>query len=158
MPVSATDPTLRRVRDALPRTASGRLPEISAGTADRIPASALQFAPPLPSVGKLWGIGINYAEHAADLDETRPDEPASFMKLKPNSALTGPGGPIRLPPSSRSERVTAEAELAVLVGRTCRDVDVEDATDVVAGYLPVIDVTAEDVLESNPRFSPGQEL
>lgn len=150
VPLSAVDPGLCNVRDALPRAAAGTLPALSSGTADRISPNAITFGPPLASFGKLWGIGINYAEHAADLDEARPDEPASFMK--PNSALAGPGGPIRLPKASRSERVTAEAELAVLVGRTCRDVSTDSVDDVVAGYLPVIDVTAEDILERNPRF------
>jgi 2-keto-4-pentenoate hydratase/2-oxohepta-3-ene-1,7-dioic acid hydratase in catechol pathway len=93
---------------------------------------------------------LNYADHAADLDEDTPEEPASFFK--PGTAATGPGGPIRLPPSEISDRVTAEAELAVVIGRTCRDVDASDADDVIAGYVPVIDVTAEDVLRRNPRF------
>jgi 2-keto-4-pentenoate hydratase/2-oxohepta-3-ene-1,7-dioic acid hydratase in catechol pathway len=101
-------------------------------------------------LGKLWGIGLNYEEHAGDLDEQRPDEPASFMK--PNTVLTGPGGPIRLPPKAQSERVTAEAELAVVMGRACHGVAEERVDEVVAGYLPVIDMTAEDILQRNPRF------
>lgn len=48
--------------------------------------------------------------------------------------------------------MTAEAELAILMGRECRNVDEADVTDVVAGFLPVIDMTAEDVLQRNPRF------
>ncbi len=115
-----------------------------------MPAADLTLGPPLDRFGKLWGIGLNYAEHAGDLDEDRPDEPASFMK--PSSVLTGPGGPIRLPPTDQSERVTAEAELAVVMGRECRNVDEAAVDDVVAGYLPVIDMTAEDVLQRNPRF------
>jgi 2-keto-4-pentenoate hydratase/2-oxohepta-3-ene-1,7-dioic acid hydratase in catechol pathway len=72
--------------------------------------------------------------------------------MKPSTVLTGPGGPIRLPPTAQSERVTAEAELAVVMGRECRNVDEAAVHDVVAGYLPVIDMTAEDVLQRNPRF------
>lgn len=79
-----------------------------------------------------------------------PDEPASFFK--PASALTGPAGPIRLPPAELTDRVTAEAELAVVIGRTCTDVPESCVEEVVAGYVPVLDVTAEDVLERNPRF------
>ena len=105
---------------------------------------------PLADPGKLLGIGLNYADHAADLDEDSPDEPASFFK--PATAATGPGGPVRLPLERESERVTAEAELAVVVGRTCRDLDPAAVPGVVAGYVPVIDVTAEDVLQRNPRF------
>ena len=137
------------VEDALALAAAGDL-ALDDATAARTPADAVAFARPLAEPGKLWGIGLNYADHAADLDEVRPDEPASFMK--PATALTGPGGPIRLPPTEQSERVTAEAELGVVIGRTARNVDPADVDDVVAGYVHVIDMTAEDVLERNPRF------
>ncbi|WP_248896240.1 fumarylacetoacetate hydrolase family protein [Haloplanus halobius] len=137
------------VRDALSRVADER-PEIDAASATRSPAEGFAFGPFLARPGKLFGIGLNYADHAADLSEQRPDEPASFFK--PATAATGPGGPIRLPPTDESSRVTAEAELAVVIGRTCRNVRAEDAADVVAGYAPVIDMTAEDVLQRNPRF------
>jgi 2-keto-4-pentenoate hydratase/2-oxohepta-3-ene-1,7-dioic acid hydratase in catechol pathway len=48
--------------------------------------------------------------------------------------------------------VTAEAEIAIVIGRECKDVSVEKAPDVVAGFTPVIDMTAEDILQRNPRF------
>lgn len=115
-----------------------------------VPRSHVEFGRPLGDDGKRFGIGLNYAEHAAELDEQRPAEPASFFK--PASAVTGPRGPIRLPDPTITERVTAEAELAVVIGRTCRDVGVADAPGVIAGYMPVIDMTAEDVLEKNPRY------
>lgn len=150
VPLAAADAGLETVRDALSRAAAGTLPDVDATSASRIDPDHVQFGPPLARFGKLWGIGLNYAEHAGDLDEQRPDEPASF--LKPESAVTGPGGPIRLPPADRSDGVTAEAELAVVMGRTCRDVPADAVDDVVAGYLPVIDMTAEDVLQRNPRF------
>lgn len=150
VPLGAALPEASTVRDALGAAAAGDLPEVDDAPADRVPGADLVFGPPLERFGKLWGIGLNYADHAGDLDERRPEEPASFMK--PASALTGPGGPIRLPPIEQSERVTAEAELAVVMGRECRSVAVEEVGDVVAGYLPVIDMTAEDVLRRNPRF------
>lgn len=150
VPLASADPGLQRVRDALSRAADGTLPDPSTGTATSVSPEGLSFGPPLERFGKLWGIGLNYADHAGDLDEERPGEPASFMK--PETALTGPGGPIRLPPAELSDRVTAEAELAVVIGRTCRDVEQKSVDDVVAGYLPVIDMTAGDVLERNPRF------
>ena len=139
------------VNDALGAVTGGPavLPPVDALPASRTPADHLSFGLP-HDPGKLWGIGLNYADHAADLDEVRPDEPASFMK--PATTLAAPGGPIRLPPVSESVRVTAEAELGVVIGRTCRDVDEAAFGDVVAGFVPVIDVTAEDVLERNPRF------
>ena len=150
VPLSAAEPRAATVRDALPLAAAGDLPSVDDAPAERVPTEDLTFGPPLDRFGKLWGIGLNYADHAGDLDEERPAEPASF--IKPSTALTGPGGPIRLPPSDQSERVTAEAELGVLLGRECRSVATADVSDVVAGYLPVIDMTAEDVLRRNPRF------
>lgn len=150
VPLSSADPSIDSVREALPHAAAGTLADVDAAPADRADRDDLSFGLPLERFGKLWGIGLNYAEHAGDLDEQRPDEPASFMK--PRTAITATGGPIRLPPTEQSERVTAEAELAVLVGRECDSVDREAVDDVIAGYLPVIDMTAEDVLQRNPRF------
>ncbi len=150
VPLDAVEPDLDSVRDALPRAADGTLGDVADAPAEPVPASHVTFGAPLEEFGKLWGIGLNYEEHAGDLDEQRPEEPASFMK--PSTVPTGPGGPIRLPPESQSERVTAEAELGVVMGRTCRNVDEADFEDVVAGFLPIIDMTAEDVLQRNPRL------
>jgi 2-keto-4-pentenoate hydratase/2-oxohepta-3-ene-1,7-dioic acid hydratase in catechol pathway len=149
-PLGAVHPELNSVRDALPRAAAGTLDDPADAPTETVNKNDLRFGPPLAEFGKLWGIGLNYVEHAGDLDEQHPDEPASFMK--PNTALTGPGGPIRLPPIEQTKRVTAEAELGVLVGRECRGIEESDVHDVVAGYLPIIDMTAEDILQRNPRF------
>jgi 2-keto-4-pentenoate hydratase/2-oxohepta-3-ene-1,7-dioic acid hydratase in catechol pathway len=149
VPLTSLYPDVSSVRDALPRATTG-LRDPADATADRVPRDGVTFGPPLDDPGKLFGIGLNYADHAADLSEESPEEPASFFK--PATAATGPGGPIRLPPREQSDRVTAEAELAVVIGRTCRNVAVDDAESVIAGYTPVIDMTAEDVLARNPRF------
>ncbi|AZH26396.1 fumarylacetoacetate hydrolase family protein [Haloplanus aerogenes] len=149
VPLSAAYPDATSVRDALPE-APGGLVDPAEAPAGRVPRKNLSLGSVLPDPGKLFGIGLNYAEHAADLSEEAPDEPASFFK--PSTAATGPGGPIRLPPADISDRVTAEAELAVVVGKTCRNVSVEEADEVIAGYMPVIDMTAEDILQRNPRF------
>ena len=149
VPLSAAMPGADSVRDALAQASEG-LPATAEATARPEPPETRSFGAFLGSPGKLFGIGLNYSEHASDLSEESPDEPASFFK--PATAATGPDGPIRLPPESISSRVTAEAELAVVIGRTCRNVTVEEADEVIAGYAPVIDMTAEDVLQRNPRF------
>jgi 2-keto-4-pentenoate hydratase/2-oxohepta-3-ene-1,7-dioic acid hydratase in catechol pathway len=98
---------------------------------------------------KIWGIGLNYAEHAADLSEAAPaDEPASFMR--PDTTIIGPGDEVVLP--TQSERVTAEGELAVIIGRAAKDVSEAEAPLFVAGFTTVLDMTAEDILRRNPRF------
>jgi 2-keto-4-pentenoate hydratase/2-oxohepta-3-ene-1,7-dioic acid hydratase in catechol pathway len=109
---------------------------------------SVRFLTPCPDPPKIWCIGLNYREHAEDLEEPSPDEPASFMR--PAHSMTGPGSPICLPPES--QRVTGEAELAVVIGRRCKNVSREDAHAVIAGFMPAIDVTAEDILRRNPRF------
>jgi 2-keto-4-pentenoate hydratase/2-oxohepta-3-ene-1,7-dioic acid hydratase in catechol pathway len=108
----------------------------------------VDFVAPYRRPRKIWGIGLNYVEHAHDLAATVPDEPASFMKG--DHTIIGPGDPIPLP--SQSRRTTAEAELGLVIGRECYDVDESAALDYVAGFCPVLDQTAEDILERNPRF------
>lgn len=149
VPLASADPSLTTIDQAI-AAGPDRIPDPAAAAADPVPDDHLTFARPIADIGKLWGIGLNYEAHAGDLDEDRPEEPASFMK--PATAATGPGGPIKLPPRSESDRVTAEAELGVVIGRTCRNVSRDDFEDVVAGFVPVIDMTAEDVLRRNPRF------
>jgi 2-keto-4-pentenoate hydratase/2-oxohepta-3-ene-1,7-dioic acid hydratase in catechol pathway len=97
---------------------------------------------------KIWGIGLNYRDHAADLNAPFPTEPASFMKC--DNTIIGPGDVVELPP--QSERVTAEAEIGVIIGRECRCIAEEEAPAYIAGYCLIIDMTAEDILQRNPRF------
>jgi 2-keto-4-pentenoate hydratase/2-oxohepta-3-ene-1,7-dioic acid hydratase in catechol pathway len=114
-----------------------------------IPPAEISYAPLYRRPRKIWGIGLNYVEHAEDLDAVSPsDEPASFMR--PDTTIIGPGEEILLP--EQSARVTAEAELAVIIGREEKDVSEEDALSVVAGFTTVLDMTAEDILRRNPRY------
>lgn len=111
-------------------------------------AAALTFTAPYRSPRKIWGIGLNYRDHAGDLDEAVPDEPASFLKA--DHTIIGPDDEIVLP--RQSSRVTAEAELGLIVGREARNVDVSAALDHVWGVCAILDQTAEDILRRNPRF------
>jgi 2-keto-4-pentenoate hydratase/2-oxohepta-3-ene-1,7-dioic acid hydratase in catechol pathway len=111
-------------------------------------SSGLTLTAPYADPPKIWCIGLNYRDHAADLAETSPEEPASFMR--PAISMRGPGDPICLPPESA--RVTGEAELAVVIGRRCKYITRAEAHDVIAAFVPAIDMTAEDILRRNPRF------
>lgn len=106
------------------------------------------FSPPFLNPPKIIGIGLNYAAHAADFGEFLPSEPASFMK--PRTTIIGPGDQIVLPEASG--RVTAEAELGVAIGKRCKHLGDEEADEAIFGYVPVLDMTAEDILRKNPRF------
>lgn len=122
---------------------------VAATAADRFtPPERWTPLAPYTRPRKIWGIGLNYREHADDLTAGYPDEPASF--IKGDHTIIGPGDPIPLP--AQSARVTAEAELGLVIGRLCRDVSPEHALDYVWGVCPVLDQTAEDILQRNPRF------
>lgn len=103
-------------------------------------------APILPS--KVIAVGRNYADHARELGNEVPTTPMIF--LKPSTSVIGPGEPIPLP--WQSEQVDHEAELAVVIGRMCRDVPVERVPEVVLGYTCANDVTARDLQRSDGQW------
>ncbi|MFC0314170.1 fumarylacetoacetate hydrolase family protein [Gordonia phosphorivorans] len=97
--------------------------------------------------GKVIAIGKNYADHAAEMGSQAPADPVIF--LKPNTSIVGPGVPIVRPrvvgdPDGAFERVDYEGELAVVIGRPCRNVKAADAAGVILGYTVANDVTARD--------------
>ena len=106
------------------------------------------LAPVLPR-SKVIGIGKNYAAHAAEMGGSVPTEPLMF--LKPNTSVIGPNDTIQLPP--QSSEVHYEGELAVVIGRICRDVPVEKAADVIHGYTVANDVTARDLQRKDGQFT-----
>jgi len=123
--------------------------ELSSLSMNVIPKEEVRFGPLYRRPHKIWGIGLNYVEHAADLAEKAPDaEPASFMK--PDTAIIGPHDLIKIP--VQSEKTTAEGELGVIIGKKCKEVEEKDAPGVIAGYTTIIDMTAEDILRKNPRY------
>lgn len=113
-----------------------------------VDASNVRKAPLLLRPPKILGVGLNYEDHAGDLGETRPREPATFMK--PATTIIGPDDTIPIP--KQSERTTGEAELGLIVGTRCKDVSEAEAPGVLAGVTTIIDMTAEDILQRNPRF------
>jgi len=114
-----------------------------------IPHEEVEYGPLYRRPRKIWGIGLNYVEHAGDLEEIAPsEEPASFMR--PDTTIIGPGEEVRLP--EQSERVTGEAELGLIIGREAKNVSEREAPSVVAGFTTILDMTAEDILRKNPRY------
>ena len=139
--------------DLLSLLESGRFYELKEaygrGEVRGVTSARPSYAPLYRRPRKIWGIGLNYVEHAGDLSESAPaDEPASFMR--PDTTIIGDGDEVVLP--AQSERVTAEAELALVIGREAKNVSEEDAPSVVAGLTTILDMTAEDILRRNPRF------
>jgi 2-keto-4-pentenoate hydratase/2-oxohepta-3-ene-1,7-dioic acid hydratase in catechol pathway len=90
----------------------------------------------------IIGIAQNYRAHALEMGGSLPDQPVYFIKMP--GSLQAPGKPIRLPRHLRSDKVDFEAELAVVIGKTCRNVRPEEALDHVLGYTAANDVSARD--------------
>lgn len=90
----------------------------------------------------IIGIGLNYRDHAAETKKPLPEQPMVFMKLP--GSVVGPGQAIVLPRQLRSDKVDYEAELAVVIGKTARNVPKERALEYVWGYTCANDVSARD--------------
>ncbi len=135
----------------------GQLDGLRAALADpavlrtAIPLGAMAFNPLYRNAPKLWGVGLNFAGHANDLDVEQPTgAPGSYLRA--NSTVIGDGDLILLP--EQSKRVTAEAELGVVIGTTCKDVSPADVESVIFGFTTLLDMTAEDAIRVNPRYIP----
>lgn len=108
------------------------------------------LAPILPT--KIIGIGRNYADHAAEMGDEVPADPVMF--LKPNTAVVGPHVAIKLP--AGSSRVDYEGELAVVIGRPCKDVPAGQAAAVLLGATVANDVTARDHQQADGQWTRGK--
>jgi 2-keto-4-pentenoate hydratase/2-oxohepta-3-ene-1,7-dioic acid hydratase in catechol pathway len=118
-------------------------------TGETVPVAEVRLLAPTIPRSKVVGVGRNYADHAAELGNELPKQPLLF--LKPNTAVIGPDDPIALPPIS--ENVHYEAELAVVIGRICKDVPQERVPEVVFGYTCANDVTARDLQRSDGQWA-----
>jgi len=118
-------------------------------TEEKHPLADVRLLAPVIPRSKVVGIGRNYAAHAAEMGSALPNEPMMF--LKPNTSVVGPGDPVFHP--KQSAEVHYEGELAVVIGRLCRDVPPEQATDVIYGYTVANDVTARDLQRSDVQFT-----
>jgi 2-keto-4-pentenoate hydratase/2-oxohepta-3-ene-1,7-dioic acid hydratase in catechol pathway len=118
-------------------------------TGVRTPLDDVRLLAPVIPRSKVVGIGKNYADHAAEMGGEVPKEPLMF--LIPNTAVVGPGDPVVMP--QQSSEVHYEGELAVVIGKLCKDVPVERALDVVYGYTCANDVTARDLQRSDGQWS-----
>ncbi|MDF1557213.1 MAG: fumarylacetoacetate hydrolase family protein [ANME-2 cluster archaeon] len=113
----------------------------------------LESLPPVVP-GKIIGVGLNYIDHASELDMELPDHPILF--LKPPSAVIGNGDKILYPPESH--QVDYEAELAVVIGKTCRNIAAQRADDVIMGYTCFNDVTARDIQKIDNQWTRAKSF
>lgn len=103
----------------------------------------------LPAPSKIVCVGRNYVEHARELGNTVPEHPLIF--LKPPSSIIGDGDAIELPP--QSSQVDHEGEIGVVIGKRAHRIAAADAYGIIAGYLPVNDVTARDLQRTDDQWT-----
>jgi len=110
------------------------------------------LSPTLP--GKIICVGLNYIDHAKELDMPLPETPLIF--LKPPSAILGHLGKIVYPDSSK--KVDYEAELAVIIGKHCKKIRAQDAGSVIMGYTCFNDVTARDLQKEDGQWTRAKSF
>lgn len=118
-------------------------------TGAKVALSSVRLLAPVIPRSKVVCVGKNYADHAKEMGGEVPAEPIIF--IKPNTSVVGPGDTIIWP--AISERVDHEAELAIVIGRLCKDVPAERVKDVIFGYTIANDVTARDLQSKDGQWS-----
>lgn len=141
--VPGPDPLRRLLEDGrnLEQLATDALTTPTVGRPDR-------FDPPILRPSKIMGIGLNYRDHCREVGADESATPIQFSKHP--SSIVGAGGDIPVDPDI-SQEVDYEIELAVVIGKRCRDLEEGDALEVVAGYT-----VANDVSARNLQFEEGQ--
>lgn len=117
--------------------------------------SRVKIMPPILNPSKIVCVGLNYADHCLEQNFEIPNSPVLFAKFP--SALIGHEEPITWEPDS-TRKVDYEAELAVIIRQRARNVSVEDAYSIVAGYTIANDVSARDVQFADKQWVRGKSF
>lgn len=109
---------------------------------------------PIPRPGKFLGIGLNYADHIGETGLEKPEYPTFFTKQ--STCVIADGEAIHCP--KVSDKVDYEGELAFVIGKRCRNVPLEQAHEVIAGYTICNDVTVRDWQFRTPTWTIGKSF
>lgn len=113
-----------------------------------VPQEKVVYGPLYRNPKRIFGIGLNYRDHAGDIGSAPPSGfPGSFFKQA--DTLIGPGDAIKLPKLKEAVKTTAEAELGIILGKDCRDVEEADWQSAIVGYTTILDMTEESILKGN---------
>lgn len=126
--------------------------DVENGALPALDVADVSLLAPVPSPGKIVCAGLNYHDHAEEQDEEVPEQPMLFTKSP--TSVTNPGSAIVYPDAV--SKVDYEVELAVVIGRTGSDIPKDDATDYVAGYTALNDVSARDAQFADGQFFRGK--
>jgi 2-keto-4-pentenoate hydratase/2-oxohepta-3-ene-1,7-dioic acid hydratase in catechol pathway len=123
-------------------------------TGERFDLADVRLLAPVIPRSKVVCIGRNYADHASELGHEVPTEPLIF--IKPNTSVIGPGEPVVYPRQTRD--LQYEGELAVVIGRICKDVPVERTAEVIFGFTIGNDITARDLQRKDVQFTRSKSF
>ncbi|GLX65991.1 fumarylacetoacetate hydrolase family protein [Paenibacillus glycanilyticus] len=126
--------------------------ECKEGQVRYLDESEIVFGPSVPEQGKIICIGLNYRKHAEETNMPLPEYPILFSKF--SNALAAHGEDVPLPRST--QKVDYEAELAIVIGRTAKNVSVDEALDYVFGYSASNDLSARDLQTRTSQWLAGK--
>ncbi|MHA1137381.1 MAG: fumarylacetoacetate hydrolase family protein [Candidatus Thorarchaeota archaeon] len=118
------------------------------------PLNSVTLEAPLSRPGKIIALGKNYLDHIKETGSETPEFPVIFAKFP--SCVIGPNDSIPLP--KISDKIDWEVELAIVIGKICKDVSETDALDYIAGYTIANDVTARDLQRADGQWIRGKSL
>ncbi|WP_026927005.1 fumarylacetoacetate hydrolase family protein [Granulicoccus phenolivorans] len=118
-------------------------------TGERVALDSVRLLAPVIPRSKVVCVGRNYAAHIEELGNEVPDRPLLFFK--PNTAVIGPEDPIVWP--TAAEEISFEGELAIVIGRICKEVPVDQVQDVIFGYTIANDITARDWQRTDKQWA-----
>lgn len=111
--------------------------------------SSFKILSPIPNPSKIICLAYNYKDHAIEQNLIPPDEPV--ILIKPNTTLTGTNSDILCP--SFVSRLDYEIELALVIGKQCKNIDELEAKEAIFGYMILNDVTARDIQARDKQFT-----
>ena len=112
----------------------------------------ISWMAPVPNPGKILCLGLNYRDHAAEVNKPLPDSPTIFSKF--NNCVIGHQECIHIP--KVSHQIDYEAELAIVIGKRAKHVSETDAMDYIAGYTALNDVSARDYQSKTTQWTIGK--
>lgn len=123
-------------------------------TAAKVELAKVRLLAPVIPRSKIVCVGKNYADHAAEMGGEVPSEPIIF--LKPNTSVIGPGDTIVWP--AMAPTIDYEAELAIVIGRVCKEVPKERVKDVIFGYTMANDVTTRELQKRDGQWTRAKSF
>ena len=116
--------------------------------------SKFKLLAPIPNPNKIICLAFNYVDHAKEQGLTAPEDPA--IVIKPRTALNGNNANIECP--DFVTQLDYEVELALIIGKNCKNISVEEAQSVVFGYMVFNDVSARDIQFKDKQFTRGKSF